>query len=164
MNILKIEECEFNNGLGIGLTIFVSGCCHKCKGCFNRLSWSKNVGEPYDEGIFFKISDIIRRNKNITRVTFSGGDPLMRYNSKDVFNLIRSLKEEFNFLNFWVYTGYTMKDLYRIYKFTDLWLFDYIVDGRYEKDLPPASFRGSCNQTIWVKNKELKTFEKFLEE
>lgn len=150
MNIIRIDDCEVINGLGVGVTVFVAGCSHACKGCFNKFTWNKNNGVPLTQAQIISIINIL---KNRSRLTLSGGDPFEPYNIIESLDFLRQIKEKTN-VKTWVYTGYTLEqiklrhDYFKIEKDVNKYI-DFIVDGEYKKDLKPLAFRGSSNQNIW---------------
>lgn len=106
MKYLKIEECESNNGLGYGTTLFVSGCYHQCKGCFNKASWNRKAGKVFTEDTLQKLFDYLSKDY-ISRLTFSGGDPLALYNRNRVLWIAKQVREKFgDKISIWCYTGY----------------------------------------------------------
>lgn len=150
MNIIKISELEVVNGLNIGFTIFVSGCKHKCKGCFNKDTWNKSAGTKFNNKLLQEIYQKVSL-PYIKRVTFSGGDPLESYNIGQVIMLANSIKSFKKSIDLWVYTGYTIRELKEMYGDRIL-AFDYIVDGKYDiNEKHTLCFRGSDNQVIYKK-------------
>lgn len=106
MNYLKIEKCESNNGLGYGVTLFVSGCYHQCDGCFNRASWNRRAGTEFTEKTLQKLFSCLERDY-ISRLTFSGGDPLALYNRNKILWIAKQVREKFgDKIKLWCYTGY----------------------------------------------------------
>lgn len=149
MRILDITYPDVNNGTGFRVTLWVSGCSHRCKGCHNPETWDFKAGHKFcddDKKVLFNAlgSDYIKG------LTLSGGDPICSYG--DVLSLVSEIKEKFKDKDIWLFTGFTkeeMDDKYNeILKYIDV-----LVDGKFieeEKDLSLA-FRGSRNQRIWVK-------------
>ena len=151
MRIHKITYPDVNNGLGCRATLWVAGCSHHCKGCHNKETWSFMSGKEFDEEYKQKLFDIISL-PYIKGLTLSGGDPLDNYN--DILLLLQEFYEKFgDTKDVWLYTGYTMKELFANGWKEILWYVDYVVDGRYEekeRDISLA-FRGSKNQIIYEK-------------
>ena len=149
---MGIEDTECHNGLGFGMTVFVSGCTHYCKNCFNKDTWSFHAGKPFTHDTLFDIRQLLNR-KFIKRLTFSGGDPLSLGNREWVLEVGKMLKESHPYIKLWVYTGYTLKELEEQDRcFVDdlKRTFDYLVDGRYDKDATHTlPYRGSDNQKVW---------------
>lgn len=85
MNLINGEQTDFryagidnfdvNNGNGVGVTLFVQGCSHHCKGCHNQSTWNKCGGFPFTQNTFDYLFDILSK-PSISRFTLSGGDPL----------------------------------------------------------------------------------------
>ena len=46
MNVGEIKTYDVANGTGIRVTVFVSGCTNRCKGCFQPQTWDFDYGEP----------------------------------------------------------------------------------------------------------------------
>ncbi len=151
MRFHKITYPDTNNGLGCRVTLWVSGCSHHCKGCHNKETWCFNSGRVFDDNYKQKLFDILSL-PYIKGLTLSGGDPLDSYD--DVLNLLKEMKEKFgDGKDVWLYTGYTMEELFNNGYKEILYYVDYVVDGQYDykkRDVSLA-FRGSSNQTIYEK-------------
>lgn len=153
MNVAQIRKIDVANGTGVRTTVFVSGCEHRCKGCFNSEYWDFSYGEDYEE----KLDEIIEAVNNpvIQGLSILGGEPFHPFNLAGVYNMISVIKKECNKdnLNIWCWTGYTLEELRnRKSSLTDLILkeIDTLVDGRFilEKKDITLKFRGSSNQRI----------------
>ena len=150
MNYMDIKTSDINNGEGLRVSLWVSGCEHKCKGCHNPHTWSRNNGKPFTEDTYeYLLYSLITGLER--GLTIIGGEPLTDYNYPEVLDLVKKLKVDIPDLNIWVYTGYYYDELIEQDK-TDI--FDYIdvlVDGRFEEELkdPDLKWRGSSNQNIW---------------
>lgn len=153
MNYLAIENIECNNGTGFGVTLYVSGCEHRCDGCFNPKTWNKKAGMQFTESTLQYLNKCLS-NPIINRLTISGGDPLSVYNRMEVVQVCKQIKKAFPTHEIWVYTGYTIEQL----KSQSPTLYseltknaDYIVDGKFDKTKRPTTkpFRGSGNQRVW---------------
>ena len=147
-----------NNGDGLRVVLWVSGCEHHCKGCQNPVTWNK------DEGIEFGIrerKEIYRElnKKHITGITFSGGDPLFSINKGTVFLLCKDIKEKFHRKTIWIYTGYEWehiiqdKRMMAIMKYVDV-----VVDGKFVEELKDINYpwAGSTNQRVIDVQRSLK--------
>lgn len=151
MRFHKITYPDVNNGLGCRATLWISGCSHHCEGCHNPETWSFKSGKEFTQEYEDKLFDIISK-PFIKGLTLSGGDPLDSF--EDIISLLKKFREKFgDTKDVWLYTGYTMKDIYAK-KFNEVLKYvDFIVDGKFEigkKDVAIA-FRGSTNQTIYQK-------------
>ena len=150
MNYMDIKTSDINNGEGLRVSLWVSGCEHKCKGCHNPHTWNRNNGKPFIEDTYRQLVNAL--TTGIKRgLTIIGGEPLTDYNYPEVLELVKKLKVDIPDLNIWIYTGYYYDELIEQDK-TDI--FDYIdvlVDGRFEEELkdPDLKWRGSSNQRIW---------------
>ena len=149
MNIENITTCDVCNGEGLGVVVWVSGCDVQCPGCHNKETWDPSTGtlftEEHEKLIYKELS-----RPEITRITFSGGHPLMPCNIKEIKNLISKIRVNFPNIKIWLYTGY----IYGAEMSTDAKnvcdMCDVIVDGPYIEKLRDISlkFRGSSNQRI----------------
>lgn len=163
-NILDFDVC---NGEGIGITLFVQGCHFHCSGCFNPESWDFNGGKEWTKEVHDYLISLINR-PYIKRVSFLGGECLADENVKDVYNLIKEVKEKFPDKDIWLYTGYKFETICfpvvtddfnperdRILELRKnvVSLCDVVVDGQYKEELRDLrlKFRGSSNQNIWKK-------------
>lgn len=146
MNYGKINYTDIANGPGVRVSLFVSGCRNKCKGCFNQESWNFNYGKKFT---ISTLTDLLLAldKPYISGLTILGGDPLEPENLPTVTSICRTIKTINDSKNIWIYTGYLYED------FQNLELFDYVdvvVDGKFiesEKDIS-LQFRGSKNQKI----------------
>ena len=151
MRFHKITYPDVNNGLGCRATLWIAGCSHHCKGCHNPETWPFMSGKEFTKEYEEKLFDIISL-PYMDGLTLSGGDPLDSF--EDVIELVKRFREKFgNSKNIWLYTGYTMEELFANGRKEILWYVDYVVDGKYEekeRDISLA-FRGSKNQIIYEK-------------
>ncbi len=153
----NIKEFAIEDGEGIRTVLFVSGCTHRCRGCFQPETWDFSYGKPYTEETERYILDSLAPDY-IEGLTVLGGEPMEPENQETVLSLIRKVKERFPEKNVWIYTGYTLEQLTgeqgsRAATVTAkeiLSIADVLVDGEFieeEKD-PSLDFRGSRNQRI----------------
>lgn len=151
-----IDKFDFNNGNGVGATLFMQGCSHHCKECQNKSTWDKHAGEEFTQKNFDYLFDILA-NDVISRLTLSGGDPLD--NVEFTYFISREFKKKFPQKELWIYTGYTYeyistkKEMIKILKLCDI-----LVDGEFivEKKNLRLKFRGSENQRIIDVQKSIK--------
>jgi len=156
MHIGEIITADSANGLGIRVSIFVSGCTNRCKGCFQPQTWDFEYGRPYTPEIEeFIISELSKSYYD--GLTILGGEPFEQSNQREIVKLIRRVKKKLPDRNIWIYTGFTYdKDLVkggcRYIECTDEILdnTDILVDGRFVDELKKITlkFRGSSNQRI----------------
>lgn len=148
MNICGYESENFVNGEGVRTCLWVSGCPHRCVGCFNRRFWDFGSGNPFTEDDMQALLKDLGRSF-ITGLTLLGGEPLAPENIEGVIKVILRVRAVYgDTKDILVYTGYTFDQIpQRI-----LDLVDMIIDGKYEKDLPTKKpFRGSDNQHYYTK-------------
>mgnify|MGYP002678091974 FL=1 len=86
MNYAEIKFCDIANGPGVRTSLFVSGCTHRCKGCFNEIAWDFNYGRPFTEDTVNEILDSLKPGY-ITGFTLLGGEPFEPENQPEVLNL-----------------------------------------------------------------------------
>lgn len=152
MNFANIKYNDIANGTGVRTTLFVSGCDHRCKGCFNEVAWDYNYGRPFDKNmeknvVLSLIPDYIEG------LSILGGEPLAPKNQKAVSHLVDKAKKLFPNKNIWIYSGYTYEELSASdspFVKNILQKADVLVDGKFElenKDIT-LKFRGSSNQRV----------------
>lgn len=146
MRYVRINKTDIANGVGVRVSLFVSGCRNKCKGCFNPETWDFNYGEEFTRKTFIEIDNALEPD-HISGLTILGGDPFEPENIATVTRLCRKVKKWYPGKTIWLYTGYLYEDL------KDLDIMNYIdvlVDGRFIEELKDISlrFRGSSNQRI----------------
>ena len=154
MNYADIKTVDVQDGTGIRVSIYVSGCHFHCKGCHNKEAWDFNYGKKFDESTIDYIIGLLDRSF-ISGLSILGGEPLELVNQQGLLPLLKKVKELYPDKNIWCYTGYDFeKDvygkMYKEYSFTRELLdcIDIIVDGEFveEKKLVDLKFRGSTNQ------------------
>lgn len=164
MNYATIKEHDTANGIGVRVSLFVSGCTHHCKDCFNEEAWDFNYGEAYTKEVEDKILELLDR-PYIKGLSLLGGEPFEPANQKSLVSLVKRAKEKFPEKTIWCYSGYTfdkdMKEGGRIYtNDTDTLLscIDVLVDGEFVATLRDLKlhFRGSSNQRIIDVQESLK--------
>ena len=157
MNYSGIKYNDIANGPGVRTVLFVSGCTHHCRGCFQPETWDFENGDPFDgeteEAIFKSVEPYY-----IAGLTLLGGEPMEPYNQEVLVPFIRRFRERFPDKSLWCYTGYTYeRDLVPAdgkahTELTDEFLtyIDVLVDGEFvleQKDIT-LLFRGSRNQRL----------------
>lgn len=164
MYYADIKKADVANGIGVRISLFVSGCTHHCKGCFNEEAWDFHYGNEFTEKEIDKILDLMDHSY-IAGLTLLGGEPLEHVNQQGILPLLRKVKEKFPDKNIWCYSGYTFeKDILgRMYKEWEetpeiLSYIDVLVDGKFEEDKKDIKlrFRGSSNQRVIDVKKSLK--------
>lgn len=156
MHYATIKECDVANGPGVRVSVFVSGCNHHCKGCFNEIAWNFEYGNEFTEETINKVLKDLDKDY-IEGLSLLGGEPLEYSNQKGLLPLIKKVKEKFPEKSIWCYTGFdfekdVMGNMYKNWDETKELIsnIDVIVDGKFEQELknPSLKFRGSSNQRI----------------
>lgn len=156
MNYTLIKNLDIANGPGLRVSLFVSGCTHHCKGCFNPETWDFANGEPFTTEVEDKILKLLE-NKHIRGLTLLGGEPFEPANQAALLPFIRRYKERFPEKDLWCYSGYDFeKDILtgslgpweitrEILSYANV-----LIDGEFKIDLknPNLRFRGSENQRV----------------
>ncbi|QKN85128.1 anaerobic ribonucleotide reductase small subunit [Vibrio phage Cody] len=154
MNYMNYYPTDVVNGEGTRCVLFVSGCSHGCKGCYNKATWNPNNGHEFtkelEDQIITDLQDTRIKRKGIT---LSGGDPMHKANVQQLVQLCHRIKTECPGKDIWLYTGYTLEELKEDknpYRQALLGYTDVLVDGKFEQELydPGLRFRGSSNQRI----------------
>ncbi len=152
----EIKECDVANGPGVRVTLFVSGCTHHCKGCFNEMTWDFQYGREFAKEDAENIIKLLEP-PYIAGLTLLGGEPLEYRNQQGLLPLLRMVKETYPGKTIWCYTGY-LYDRDILDDFCGKWeetkellsYLDVIVDGEFveaKKDIG-LRFRGSSNQRM----------------
>ena len=142
----RLNKVDIANGPGVRVSLFVSGCRNRCKGCFNPETWDFNHGKYFSTETIDEIYKAMSPDY-ISGLTILGGDPMEPENRPGVLRLSRIMKILYPDKTIWIYTGYLYENL------KDLEIMDYIdvlVDGPFiesKKDIS-LQFRGSSNQRI----------------
>lgn len=156
MNYASIKDCDIANGPGVRITLFVSGCTHHCKGCFNQEAWDFDYGLPFTQGTIDLILKMLSPNY-VKGLTLLGGEPFEPQNQGPIVELLRKIKEVYPEKSIWAFSGYLFdRDILsgRLgdWEITKEYLsyLDVLVDGPFieaKKDLM-LRFRGSSNQRL----------------
>ena len=93
MNYALIRENDIANGPGIRTSLFVSGCRHHCKGCFNPETWNFNYGTSFTQK---EIDFIIEatRPSFVDGLTLLGGEPFEPENQSALIDLLKQFKQQ----------------------------------------------------------------------
>jgi len=167
MNYGSIKNFDIANGMGVRVSLFVSGCTHHCAECFNPETWDFSYGEPYTQETEDKIIEMLG-NGSINGLSLIGGEPMEPQNQKELLPLVKKAKQLFPEKNIWCYTGYTLENLVKEGFHANgpdtqelLNLIDVLVDGPFviAKKNIGLRFRGSENQRIIDLNVFRKTGE-----
>ena len=153
MNYATIKNCVIANGPGVRVSLFVSGCTHRCLGCFNEVAWDFNYGEPFTQDTIDIILKMLRPS-HIRGLTLLGGEPFEPENQASIVELLRQIKKAYPDKSIWAFSGYLFdKDILsgRLGDTSEyLSYLDVLVDGPFvlEKKNLSLRFRGSENQRL----------------
>lgn len=183
MNYHNITYPDMNNGSGLRVVLWLSGCSHKCRGCQNPQTWDANSGIPFDESAKEELFRELDKDY-ISGLTLTGGDPLFESNLDGVLDLVTEVNERYNTpqsrpkKSIWIYTGFAWEDIfsriydkehigvtyqekYQIYRQHIIKNCDVLVDGKYidsQRDIT-LKWCGSKNQRVIDINKTIKEGE-----
>lgn len=152
----KIKDCDIADGIGVRVTLFVSGCTNRCPHCFQPETWDFSYGEPFTEETERKILDMLAPGY-IHGLTLLGGEPFEPENQRALLPFLKKVRQQRPGKTIWSYSGFTWEELHRDgshprCEVTDelLSLLDVLVDGRFAEELKNISlrFRGSSNQRL----------------
>ena len=161
MNYAAIKPWDIANGPGVRVSLFVSGCTHHCKDCFNPEAWDFDYGEPFDRAVMERIVTMMQP-QYIRGITYLGGEPFDPHNQPALLALTRKLRARMPEKSIWAFTGYVYdRNLPRVAGVTDALLagLDVLVDGPFiaERKNLSLRFRGSENQRLIDMPQTLKT-------
>ncbi|AVQ86314.1 MULTISPECIES: anaerobic ribonucleoside-triphosphate reductase-activating protein [Plesiomonas] len=150
MNYHQYYPVDVVNGPGTRCTLFVSGCEHQCRGCYNQSTWRTDSGHPFtqamEDQIIADLNDPRIRRRGLS---LSGGDPLHPANVSAILALVKRVKAECPGKDIWLWTGYTLAELTPEQQAVIPYI-DALVDGKFvqEQADPGLVWRGSANQII----------------
>ncbi|MBE6923816.1 MAG: anaerobic ribonucleoside-triphosphate reductase activating protein [Ruminococcaceae bacterium] len=156
MKYASIKNCDIANGPGVRVSLFVSGCTHRCKGCFNEVAWDFNYGEPFTQETIDKILDMLAPSY-VKGLTLLGGEPFEPQNQPAIVELLRQVKAKYPEKSIWSFSGYLFDRDILPGKLGDpaitrefLSYLDVLVDGPFIESRKNLSlrFRGSDNQRL----------------
>ena len=150
-----IKPVDIADGVGVRVSLFVSGCTHRCKGCFQPQTWAFDYGQPFTQETEDQLLSLLRPTY-IRGLTLLGGEPMEPDNQRALLPLLQRVRRELPTKDIWCYSGYTLEQLTGDSRarceVTDevLSLIDVLVDGEFveEKRNISLKFRGSENQRL----------------
>lgn len=156
MNYGEIKNCDIANGIGVRVTLFVSGCTNRCEGCFQKQTWDFNYGKPFTHETEDEIIGMLAPGY-INGLTLLGGEPFEPSNQRALLPFLKRVRETYPSKTIWAFSGCTYEELLdpsssHHSEVTEeiFGLIDVLVDGRFieaQKDISLV-FRGSRNQRI----------------
>lgn len=156
MNYATIKNCDIANGPGVRVSLFVSGCTHHCKGCFNEVAWDFDYGVPFTQQTIDEILAMLAPGY-VRGLTLLGGEPFEPQNQAPVVSLLRQMKERYPKKSVWAFSGYLFdRDILAgklgPWEITREYLsyLEVLVDGPFVEEKKDLSlrFRGSSNQRL----------------
>ena len=155
MHYADIKKVDIANGEGVRVSLFVSGCRHHCKGCFNEIAWNFKYGKEFTEDTVNEIMKDLDHDY-VEGLSLLGGEPLEPENQEALANLVTKVKEKNPNKNIWCYTGFDFEiDIILECKTTNvsnklISNIDVVVDGNFDETKMDKTlkFRGSTNQRI----------------
>ncbi|MDU3724152.1 MAG: anaerobic ribonucleoside-triphosphate reductase activating protein, partial [Clostridium celatum] len=157
MKYAKIRKLDVTNGPGIRTTLFVSGCTHNCKDCFNKEQQDFNYGEEFTKEIEDEFIEYTKA-RQIKGVNILGGEPMQQVKDNTLLNLLKRIRIETN-KPIWLWSGYTLEEILRDEKRLEILKeVDVLIDGRFEADKRDImlKYRGSSNQRVIDVKRTLK--------
>lgn len=165
MNYADIKRIDVANGPGVRVSLFVSGCTHHCKECFNPETWDFGYGKLFDEKAEDEIIQYLKPDY-IKGLTLLGGDPMEKVNQEALIPLLEKVKKEYPDKSIWCYTGYDFENdikenMLENCEVTKKFMsyIDVLVDGEFKLELKDLNlvFRGSSNQRIIMVKESLES-------
>lgn len=155
MNYGEIKKVDIANGIGVRVSLFVSGCRHHCPDCFNAQTWDFGYGKPFTPAVLDELIGALSHSY-IRGLTLIGGEPLEPDNQPQVLEILRRVKRELPDKDIWCYSGFTFEELTGDSRAVTeqlpeiLSYLDVLVDGRFVREKKNISlrFRGSENQRL----------------
>ena len=151
MNYSGIKYNDMINGEGVRVSLFVSGCSHKCKGCFNKETWNKNYGNEFTREKAIEIFNYLKKYNFLRGISLLGGDPTYCENVEPLIDFVKEFKSLFPEKDIWIWSGFTWEQLKEdIKRFKLISLCDVLIEGKFiqeKKDLS-LKWRGSSNQRV----------------
>ena len=155
MKYATIKTVDIANGTGVRVSLFVSGCTHRCPECFNEIAWDCNYGQEFNQETIDLILKALEPS-HIAGLTLLGGEPMELVNQEGLLPLLQQVRKMYPDKDIWCYTGYLYEDLlpggkvHGPYSDEILSYLDILVDGPFilaQKNIR-LKFRGSENQRI----------------
>ena len=147
MKYAQLREFDTTNGPGVRISLFVSGCTLRCKGCFNPESWDFNAGDDFTDETIERIISLLKR-PYMAGLSVLGGDPFEEQNIGPVTELCRRVREACPDKTIWVWTGRK----YEHFKDHEIMQYiDTLVDRPYVEKLKvkeQGQYFGSTNQRV----------------
>ena len=141
MNYHNITYPDMNNGDGLRVALWLSGCSHHCYNCQNPQTWDSNSGILFDEAAKEELFRELERDY-ISGITFTGGDPLFHKNLNDVLRIIITIRKDFPEKTIWLYSGFSWKSIW-----------DNTININVNDEIGGLSLSQECENTLYLNNK-----------
>ncbi|NUE66019.1 MULTISPECIES: anaerobic ribonucleoside-triphosphate reductase-activating protein [Snodgrassella] len=150
MNYHQYYPVDVVNGPGTRCTLFVAGCEHKCRGCYNATTWRVDSGKPFDQQLEDRIISDLNDSRIVRQgLSLTGGDPLHPHNLSTILHLVKRVRQETEHKDIWLWTGYSLSELSAAQRRV-IDEINTLIDGKFIQELkdPSLLWRGSSNQEI----------------
>ncbi|WP_239363997.1 anaerobic ribonucleoside-triphosphate reductase-activating protein [Snodgrassella communis] len=150
MNYHQYYPVDVVNGPGTRCTLFVAGCEHKCRGCYNATTWRVDSGKLFDQQLEDRIISDLNDSRIVRQgLSLTGGDPLHPHNLNTILHLVKRVRQETEHKDIWLWTGYTLTEL-SSEQMQIVEQINTLIDGKFVEKLkdPSLVWRGSSNQKI----------------
>ncbi|PIT49915.1 anaerobic ribonucleoside-triphosphate reductase-activating protein [Snodgrassella communis] len=150
MNYHQYYPVDVVNGPGTRCTLFVAGCEHKCRGCYNATTWRVDSGKLFDQQLEDRIISDLNDSRIVRQgLSLTGGDPLHPHNLNTILHLVKRVRQETIGKDIWLWTGYTLTEL-SSEQMQIVEQINTLIDGKFVEKLkdPSLVWRGSSNQKI----------------
>ncbi|QZI90510.1 anaerobic ribonucleoside-triphosphate reductase activating protein [Vibrio phage 207E48.1] len=152
MNYMKYLPMDLANGPGVRCTLFVSGCEHNCKGCYNQKAMRPDAGHQFTQELYDRIIADLKNEKHpLQGISFSGGDPMHPANIQGIIHICKKIRRECPDKDIFLWTGYTLEEIRRdgfreeLFKLCNTCITDRFVEELKDLSLP---YSGSTNQRV----------------
>lgn len=163
MNYSGIKYADMINGRGIRVSLFVSGCTHKCNGCFNKDTWNPHFGKPFSKDTEEEIFTYFEKYRSsLSGISLLGGDPTYHDNLEPLTNFIKKFKAIFSEKDIWIWSGYKWEEIIENNNILELISqCDILIDGKFDikEKNPNLKWKGSNNQRVIDVQKTIKNGE-----
>lgn len=155
MNYAAIKNLDIANGPGVRVSLFVSGCRRRCKGCFNSEAWDFEYGQEFTGETLQELVRLLK-NEHVAGLSLLGGDPFEPESREDVYEICKLVKYLYPQKDIWVWTGYLWEEVKDLPVMRHL---DILVDGPFVDELKDLRlpYCGSSNQRVIDVQKSLKS-------
>ena len=94
MHYGELKKCDIANGIGVRVTLFVSGCTNRCPDCFQPQTWDFDYGKEFTEDTKAEIFAELDK-PFVNGLTVLGGEPFEPRNQRELLPLLREVKAKY---------------------------------------------------------------------